>query len=229
MTTIRNYKLFKKGETIGIALSGGKDSLTTLHILNKLAKQQRTTKILAITIDEGIKGYRDKTLEFAKKYLNCNYFNFIDINGSKYREKDEILKRLWKKDCVENGVFFRGAFGGGYDKLIILIDECDQLKDAAFKYLRGEIEATQSYTRWCFTCNDDKSIPDAIKSRVHYMPFKKVSAKMFYTKMFDILEKEKIDYTPKILKAYSDHYYCDIRQCISQLQTNAIDGKLSQL
>ena len=168
-------------------------------------------------------------IKMLKNELNCNDFNFININGSKYREKDEILKRLGKKDGVENGVFFRGAFGGGYDKLIILIDECDQLKDAAFKYLRGEIEATQSYTRWCFTCNDDKSIPDAIKSRVHYMPFKKVSTKMFYAKMFDILEKEKIDYTPKILKAYSDHYYCDIRQCISQLQTNAIDGKLSQL
>ena len=122
-----------------------------------------------------------------------------------------------------------GPMGDGYNKLIVLIDECDQLKEASLKMLRGKIESTQSYTRWCFTCNDDKSIPDAIKSRVHYMPFKKVSAKMFYTKMFDILEKEKIDYTPKILKAYSDHYYCDIRQCISQLQTNAIDGKLSQL
>ena len=82
--TIRSYKLFKKGDRLGVALSGGKDSLTTLHILNQLAKQQRTTKLIAIAIDEGIKGYRDKTLEFAKKY--CKKSKYVKRRKT-YRRK----------------------------------------------------------------------------------------------------------------------------------------------
>jgi tRNA(Ile)-lysidine synthase TilS/MesJ len=107
--TIRNYKLFKKGETIGIALSGGKDSLTTLHIVNNIAKQQRTTKVIAITIDEGIKGYRDKTLTFAKKYCKEND---IDLHIASYKETfgktlDSIVKKTDTIPCSICGVFRR--------------------------------------------------------------------------------------------------------------------------
>jgi len=107
--TIRNYKLFNKGDLLGVALSGGKDSLTTLHILNKIAKQQRTTKIIAITIDEGIKGYRDKTLDFAKKYCKDND---IKLYIASYKETfgkdlDKIVKNTDTIPCSICGVFRR--------------------------------------------------------------------------------------------------------------------------
>tara|TARA_Y100000310_G_C20659868_1_gene804118 strand:- start:662 stop:1585 length:924 start_codon:yes stop_codon:yes gene_type:complete len=107
--TIRNHKLFKKGDKVGVALSGGKDSLTTLHILNKIAKQQRTTKLVAITIDEGIKGYRDKTLIFAKKYCKEND---IELHIASYKETfgkklDSIVKKTDTIPCSICGVFRR--------------------------------------------------------------------------------------------------------------------------
>ena len=34
LKTIRQFKLLDKEEKVGVALSGGKDSLTVLHILN---------------------------------------------------------------------------------------------------------------------------------------------------------------------------------------------------
>lgn len=56
------------GGTVAVAVSGGKDSMTALHILSELAATQRKTKIVAITVDEGITGYRDKSLEIIEKY-----------------------------------------------------------------------------------------------------------------------------------------------------------------
>lgn len=66
--TIRTYKLVDKEDYIGVAVSGGKDSLTILSILHSIAEQQRKLKLVAILIDEGIKGYRDKSIKDAKDF-----------------------------------------------------------------------------------------------------------------------------------------------------------------
>jgi tRNA-5-methyluridine54 2-sulfurtransferase len=107
--TIRQYKLFKKGQHIGIALSGGKDSLTTLYILNKITKPQKITKLTAIAIDEGIKGYRDETLKFAKKI--CKELD-IPLRTTSYKKEfgktlDQILRKNKIKPCTVCGVFRR--------------------------------------------------------------------------------------------------------------------------
>src|SRR3989338_8721938 len=60
--TIRQFELIGKEEHLGVAVSGGKDSLTVLHLLSKLAKQNPKIRLTAILIDEGIRGYRDKTI-----------------------------------------------------------------------------------------------------------------------------------------------------------------------
>ena len=70
--TIRQFDLLDKEENIGVALSGGKDSLTVLSILNRLSKENPKIKISAIAIDEGIAGYRDRTLITAKEFCDKN-------------------------------------------------------------------------------------------------------------------------------------------------------------
>ena len=78
--TIRQFELIGKEENLGVALSGGKDSLTVLNILNKLSKQNPKIKINAIAIDEGIEGYRDKTLKTAVDFCNENKIK-LDIHA----------------------------------------------------------------------------------------------------------------------------------------------------
>ena len=70
--TITKFDLIGKEENLGVAISGGKDSLTLLHILKKLSEQNPKIKITAIAINEGIEGYRDKALITAQNICDKN-------------------------------------------------------------------------------------------------------------------------------------------------------------
>tara|TARA_Y100000034_G_C6903071_1_gene418232 strand:+ start:2486 stop:3385 length:900 start_codon:yes stop_codon:yes gene_type:complete len=106
--TISKFKLIGSNERIGVALSGGKDSLTLLYLLNKLKSKKRFT-IEALLIDEGIKGYRDKTIKDAKKF--CKEFG-VKLNIISFKKEmgfplDHLVKKLNLKPCSICGVFRR--------------------------------------------------------------------------------------------------------------------------
>jgi uncharacterized protein (TIGR00269 family) len=50
------------GGTIAVALSGGKDSAVALHLVHRYFARRPTVNIVAVTVDEGIAGYRDGTI-----------------------------------------------------------------------------------------------------------------------------------------------------------------------
>ncbi|MEF8836058.1 MAG: tRNA lysidine(34) synthetase TilS, partial [Candidatus Thermoplasmatota archaeon] len=54
-------------KNIGVAVSGGKDSIVALSMLHKIVEERRDTRLYGITIDEGIKGYRPKSLDIAER------------------------------------------------------------------------------------------------------------------------------------------------------------------
>lgn len=60
--TIAAYHMIEPSDRVLVAASGGKDSLTLLHILS-----QRYA-VTAYCIDEGIAGYREKTIEDLKRF-----------------------------------------------------------------------------------------------------------------------------------------------------------------
>ena len=64
--TISKHKMIQNDELVAVAVSGGKDSLALLNIMNKMAKNHNF-RIKAITIDEGIPGYRNEALEIVEK------------------------------------------------------------------------------------------------------------------------------------------------------------------
>ena len=52
---------------VAVALSGGKDSVAALHFLHGLAAANPRVELVAITVDEGIAGYRDSALAIARE------------------------------------------------------------------------------------------------------------------------------------------------------------------
>ena len=102
--TIAKYVMFNFSDRIAVAVSGGKDSLSLLHILAKMERVKPKASLVAVTIDEGIKGYRDEALEIAA--ANCkklgiphHIVSFKDLYGSTL---DEIIER--KRQHAENGL-----------------------------------------------------------------------------------------------------------------------------
>ena len=80
--TISKYNMIKNGELIVVAVSGGKDSLVLLHILDKMSKNHNF-RIKVITIDEGIPGYRNEALEIVQ-----NFCAKINVEYSVYSYKE---------------------------------------------------------------------------------------------------------------------------------------------
>ena len=63
---INDYELIKENEKIAIALSGGKDSVLTLHALKNYKDNCGFDfELVAISVDEGIAGYRQHGLDAA--------------------------------------------------------------------------------------------------------------------------------------------------------------------
>jgi uncharacterized protein (TIGR00269 family) len=62
---VRGQLKVGRGKRIAVAVSGGKDSLATLVLLHKIAGGRPDSQLLAITVNEGIAGYRPPSLVAA--------------------------------------------------------------------------------------------------------------------------------------------------------------------
>jgi cytoplasmic tRNA 2-thiolation protein 1 len=66
--TIVTNNLFKPGEKIAIGASGGKDSTVLAHVMTTLNQRYNYgLNLYLLSVDEGIIGYRDDSLETVKK------------------------------------------------------------------------------------------------------------------------------------------------------------------
>jgi len=80
--TISKYNMIKYDDLVAVAVSGGKDSLALLKIIHEMASTHHF-KIIVITIDEGIAGYRNEALEIVEKF--CSELN---VKHKVYSYKD---------------------------------------------------------------------------------------------------------------------------------------------
>jgi uncharacterized protein (TIGR00269 family) len=139
--------MVEKGDIIAVALSGGKDSTALLYILNKILSQREDVELVAITIDEGIKGYREDTIRSARKItedLGIKHIvvSFKDELGL---DLDEMVAGRKEAPCTFCGVFRktllnRTAKEIGATKVATGHDLDDEAQSVAMNYLKADIE-----------------------------------------------------------------------------------------
>ncbi|KAJ4332963.1 cytosolic thiouridylase subunit Ctu1 [Ascochyta clinopodiicola] len=119
--TILSTNLFTRGERIAIGASGGKDSTVLASVLKTLNERyDYGLDLILLSIDEGIKGYRDDSLETVKR--NAEQYDMpLTILG--YAElygwtMDQVVEQVGKKgNCTYCGVFRRQALDRGASRL----------------------------------------------------------------------------------------------------------------
>jgi len=114
--TISKYEMFEFDDRIAVGVSGGKDSTSLLYVLEKIEREFPKSTLVAVTVDEGIKGYRDEALKIARK--NCEKLNvehhvvsFKELFGYKLDEIVELMKKREAElsPCAYCGVLRRRA------------------------------------------------------------------------------------------------------------------------
>jgi len=149
--TISKYEMFEPKDKIMVAVSGGKDSVTLLHILTKIEKSFPDAVLSAVTVDEGIKGYRDEALKVAVK--NCKKLGVEHVVTSfkemyEY-ELDEIVNLIRNRKekgltpCAYCGVLRRKALNtaareAGVDKLATAHSLDDETQTILLNIIHGD-------------------------------------------------------------------------------------------
>jgi uncharacterized protein (TIGR00269 family) len=150
--TIAKYQMFRFDDRIAVAVSGGKDSVSLLHVLAKIELRHPKARLVAVTVDEGIRGYRDEALKIAAE--NCEKLDvehcmvsFKELFGYTF---DQMVRRLKGKDdvkltpCAYCGVLRRKALNTaarkiGADKLATAHTLDDETQTILLNILHGDV------------------------------------------------------------------------------------------
>lgn len=83
--TISKYDMINPSDKLIVAFSGGKDSLTLLYNLMRIQKQTYNSKeLIALTINEGLGTFRDKSIEMASKFCQTYQIKHHIIEAKEY-------------------------------------------------------------------------------------------------------------------------------------------------
>ncbi|RLJ07620.1 MAG: TIGR00269 family protein [Candidatus Aenigmatarchaeota archaeon] len=160
--TIRKHGMLKSGDRVAVAISGGADSQVLLELLNKIISPRHDMEIFALAVDEGIEGYRSKTLKYAKalteeKGIELHLFSFKELLGKTLDEKVREVGR--DQACLycsigRRWILNRAARELGATKLATGHNLNDEAETILMNWIRGDLFRAARYgaiTDWAIT------------------------------------------------------------------------------
>jgi uncharacterized protein (TIGR00269 family) len=143
--TIADNGIPLAGSRVAVALSGGKDSTVLLAILHGIGQETRDLDIVAVTVDEGIAGYREETLRNAAAMaarfgIPHRTASFADLFGDPL---DRLLEGGESRACSLCGVLRRKALTvlaqeEGADCIATGHNLDDEAQSVLMNWLRGD-------------------------------------------------------------------------------------------
>lgn len=146
--TISKYDMLKPDDRIAVAVSGGKDSLSLLRILSRLTARFPDCELVAVAVDEGIGGYRERALSIARGFceaLGVPWIatSFKELYGSSLG--GIIASRPGESPCSYCAVLRRKALNhlagiSGADKLALAHNLDDVVQTFLINLIQGDPE-----------------------------------------------------------------------------------------
>jgi cytoplasmic tRNA 2-thiolation protein 1 len=150
--TISKYSMIGYGDRVAVGVSGGKDSLSLLYVLKVLFDQHASNgnELVAVTIDEGIEGYRDESLKIVKEFcaelhIESKVLSYQSLFGTDMDRA--VIQRSSQKtsSCSICGTFRRRALDIaaetiGADIIATAHNLDDQLQTFMINLLAGDVE-----------------------------------------------------------------------------------------
>ncbi|XP_054779977.1 cytoplasmic tRNA 2-thiolation protein 1 isoform X1 [Prosopis cineraria] len=208
-------QLFKPGERVALGASGGKDSTVLAYVLSKLNKKHDYgLDLFLLSVDEGITGYRDDSLETVKRNeiqygLPLKIISYKDLYGW---TMDEIVKVIGlKNNCTFCGVFRRQALDRGaallkVDKLVTGHNADDIAETVLLNILRGDIARLSRCTS--ITTGEDGPIP---RCKPFKYTYEKEIVMYAYFKRLDYFSTECI-YSPNAYRGFAREFIKDLER-----------------
>ncbi|XP_049853047.1 cytoplasmic tRNA 2-thiolation protein 1 [Schistocerca gregaria] len=213
--TIINGHLFKPGQLVAVAASGGKDSTVLAYILKILNERHNYgLNLVLLSVDEGITGYRDDSLETVKRNrdeyeMPLKILSYEELYGW---SMDAIVKQIGKKNnCTFCGVFRRqaldrGAAMLGVDCVATGHNADDIAETVLMNILRGDIARLQRCTA-IITANED-AIPRCKPLKYAY---EKEIVMYAYFKRLHYFSTECV-YSPNAYRGYARTFLKDLEK-----------------
>jgi uncharacterized protein (TIGR00269 family) len=152
--TIRKGRMIERNDRIAFALSGGKDSSSALYMLHGIFGERKDLALFAISIDEGIRGYRSESLAIAKRLCKKlgvahHVFSFAGELGmpldSKVKEVNRRRETQWEGTaCTYCGLARRWLLNKkarelGATKIVFGMNLDDEVQGIMMDYMRGDL------------------------------------------------------------------------------------------
>ncbi|BBL68349.1 TIGR00269 family protein [Methanoculleus chikugoensis] len=145
LVAMKHDRMISPGDRVAVGLSGGKDSTALLLLLHPILPTLGAS-LVAITIDEGIAGYREETLRAARDLtgelgVEHAIVTFADLFG---KDLDAMLVGREAQGCTVCGVLRRRALGEavkrtGATKLATGHNLDDEAQSVLMNVLRGDL------------------------------------------------------------------------------------------
>ena len=162
----------------------------------------------------------------AKALCNELGADFYVINGS---DEGRFLDTV--RNQAQNFAATVSITGGAKHKILI-IDEADNTTPDVQLLLRASIETFQKNCRFIFTCNFKNKIIEPLHSRTTVIDFnvrgksKQALCVEFFNRCRDILTKEKVTFSNKVVAEVIQKYFPDFRRTLNELQRYASTGSI---
>ncbi|KAF8485313.1 hypothetical protein DFH94DRAFT_624956 [Russula ochroleuca] len=211
--TITEAQLFKPGDRVAIGASGGKDSTVLAYVMKTLNERyQYGLSLFLLSIDEGITGYRDNSLETVKRNqqqydMPLKILSYDELYGW---TMDRVVSTIGKKNnCTFCGVFRRQALDRGAASLcvdhIVTGHNADDIAETVLmNIMRGDIARLGRCTAICTQGEDTIR-----RSKPFKYAYEKEIVMYAYFKKLDYFSTECI-YSPDAYRGHARAFLKDL-------------------